>query len=424
MENTVPQVNNPVVPSIFTPMEIVSVFREQLRTSGKPVMIEGIYTQDEKNFCAGGYFYDAIRGQQDGYQMTIKVPNSLRNEMKNGTLVQLVGTITKEFRQNGFIQIVFIVTRHQVIKENIVSEEEVLLFEALKSKSSLGFKNVDSLLEKILYCGGRPRICLIFARNSITDVDFKKGLESAVSHIDFEMQNVTFTNITEFKRALINADRMDFHALAIVRGGGQGLDIFNNIELVQTLIHLSTPLISAVGHPEEKPFISRIADKDASTPSLLGTYFKELVNRVIEERSKSKAVLVEEVKKQYEERLTVQASQNKSLNEKLTLNAQEMKKLQEYISQMSKAQERATLENERKNKTIEEQLRTINRQNDELKKELKLKNDTETRQAGTIAQQTERISSLEKELSQKKGCMPGCLGMVAAITGIIILIFL
>ena len=42
MENTVPQVNNPVVPSIFTPMEIVSVFREQLRTSGKPVMIEGI----------------------------------------------------------------------------------------------------------------------------------------------------------------------------------------------------------------------------------------------------------------------------------------------------------------------------------------------------------------------------------------------
>lgn len=137
---------------------------------------------------------------------------------------------------------------------------------------------------------------------------------------------------------------MNFHALAIVRGGGQGLDIFNNIELVQTLIHLSTLLISAVGHPEEKPFISRIADKDASTPSLLGTYFKELVNRVIEERSKSKAVLVEEVKKQYEERLTVQASQNKSLNEKLTLNAQEMKKLQEYISQMSKAQERATLE--------------------------------------------------------------------------------
>lgn len=64
---------------------------------------------------------------------------------------------------------------------------------------------------------------------------------------------------------------MDFHALAIVRGGGQGLDIFNNIELVQTLIHLSTPLISAVGHPEEKPFISRIADKDASTPSLLGS---------------------------------------------------------------------------------------------------------------------------------------------------------
>lgn len=71
-----------------------------------------------------------------------------------------------------------------------------------------------------------------------------------------------------------------------------------------------------------------------------------------------------------------------------------MKKLQEHISQMYKAQERATLENERKNKTIEEQLRTINWQNDGLKKALKLKNATETHRAGIIAQQTERISFL------------------------------
>lgn len=89
---------------------------------------------------------------------------------------------------------------------------------------------------------------------------------------------------------------------------------------------------------------------------------------------------------------------------------------------MSKAQECATAENERKNKTIDEQLQTINRQNEDLKRELKQKNDIETRQAGTITQQTERNSSLERELSQRKGCMPGCLG-VAAITGIIILIF-
>lgn len=37
----------------------------------------------------------------------------------------------------------------------------------------------------------------------------------------------------------------------MVRGERQGLDIFNNIELVQTLIHLSTPLISTIGHPKK-----------------------------------------------------------------------------------------------------------------------------------------------------------------------------
>ena len=122
--------------------------------------------------------------------------------------------------------------------------------------------------------------------------------------------------------------------------------------------------------------------------------------------------------------MIVQTAQNKSLNEKLALNVQEIKKLQEYIAQMSKAQEHVTLENERKSKMIDEQFRRINQQNEELKKKLKQKNGIEARQTRTIARQTEWISSLEKELAQKKGCMPGCLSMAATITGIIVLILL
>lgn len=83
-------------------------------------------------------------------------------------------------------------------------------------------------------------------------------------------------------------------------------------------------------------------------------YFKDLVNRVIDQREKSKAVLVEQVKKQFEERITASEKQNKELNEKiatLTKDSEANRKL--HAEQMVVAQ--------KQNKELQEKIVEMNR---------------------------------------------------------------
>ena len=342
-------------PVIYTPQEVACIFKEQLKTPAKVVTIEGVYRQNPKSGNYYGYFYDSLAAQNSNYEMTLVVPAALREKMKDGTLVQVSGVVSKELRNRCSIDLHFNVTRYDVIEENVISEDEQRLMSLQAEKSARGYRNVDGVLEGKLFRGEKPNICLLFARGTITDQDFKKGLEAARSHIDFVEENETFAQISQLRAKLGQLDRMGYDVIAIVRGGGSGIkEVFDMPDLIESVVNLSTPFVTGVGHPGEKPFIAKVADKDLGTPSLLGVYFKDMVNRVIDQREKSKAVLVEQVKKQFEERITASEKQNKELNEKiatLTKDSEANRKL--HAEQMVVAQ--------KQNKELQEKIVEMNR---------------------------------------------------------------
>lgn len=177
-------ITNMQVPVIYTPQEVAYLFKEYLKTPVKVVTIEGIYRQKPNAYYSNGYYYDIIAGQNDNFGMTLAVPLSLREKIKDGTLVQVSGIVTKVLRNWCSIELQLHMTRYNVIEENIVLENEQKLMRLRAEKSSRGFQNVDGLLEAKLFRGERPNICLLFARGTITDQDVKKGLEAAKSHID------------------------------------------------------------------------------------------------------------------------------------------------------------------------------------------------------------------------------------------------
>ena len=90
-------------PIIYTPQEVLSIFREQLRTPAKVVVLEGIYYQNPRSGNYGGYFYDVLRGQNDTFEIRVIVPLAIREKLSSGTLVQLAGTISKEVRNQSII---------------------------------------------------------------------------------------------------------------------------------------------------------------------------------------------------------------------------------------------------------------------------------------------------------------------------------
>lgn len=397
---------------IYTPQEVACIFKEQLKTPAKVVTIEGVYRQNPKSGNYYGYFYDSLASQNDNFEMTLVVPAALREKMKDGTLIQVSGVVTKELRNRCSIDLHFHVTKYDVIEENVISEDEQRLMSLQAEKSARGYRNVDGVLEAKLFRGEKPNICLLFARGTITDQDFKKGLEAARSHIDFVEENETFAQISQLRAKLGQLDRMGYDVIAIVRGGGSGIrEVFDMPDLIERVVNLSTPFVTGVGHPGEKPFIAKVADKDLGTPSLLGVYFKDLVNRVIDQREKSKAVLVEQVKKQFEERITASEKQNKELNEKIAtltkdseanrkLHAEQMvlsekqnKELQNKITELNKSAENAQ-------KLYKEQIEAMKKQHETTEKQVKVYEEQAKSFNENISKMQQTNAALQKSLTE------------------------
>ena len=237
----------------------------------------------------------------------------------------------------------------EIVQEQVVDEEEQKRIEFRRKKVQIGYKNIDGVLEQKLFIDERPRVALVFAATSITMSDFNAGINAAKSAIDFYEQRVNFANTKELTALLKELDQQKYDVIALVRGGGGGIESLDELDVLDMIVEMQTPIIAAIGHVEEKLFIKQIVDKEAPTPNGLGQYFSDLVETVSEKKNKSRAVLTEQIKKQFQEQLIAAQRQNKELQEKLVF--------------LTKAQEAAQ-------RLHKEQVEVAHRQNQELQKKL------------------------------------------------------
>ena len=105
---------------------------------------------------------------------------------------------------------------------------------------------------------------------------------------------------------------------------------------------MQTATISAIGHADERLTFKEVVDKEVATPTSLGQYFSELCERVASEKAKSKAVLVEQVRKQFAEQIT---SLEKRVSEQDKAHREERAAYQKQLDEQAKASrdERAAL---------------------------------------------------------------------------------
>lgn len=269
--------------------------------------------------------------------------------MKDGNLVTVGGVLGKRVQNNSHIQLMLVVSRVEIVQEQVVDEEEQKRIEFRRKKVQIGYKNIDGVLEQKLFIDERPRVALVFAATSITMSDFNAGINAAKSAIDFYEQRVNFANTKELTALLKELDQQKYDVIALVRGGGGGIESLDELDVLDMIVEMQTPIIAAIGHVEEKLFIKQIVDKEAPTPNGLGQYFSDLVETVSEKKNKSRAVLTEQIKKQFQEQLIAAQRQNKELQEKLVF--------------LTKAQEAAQ-------RLHKEQVEVAHRQNQELQKKL------------------------------------------------------
>lgn len=378
--------NKSLVPNNFyKPSELLGIFKNFLSNkeiNAVVLCLHGVYIKSEKIY--GNRAYDRLRDEDSVEELTIIVPVHLRDDLKNGNLVSVYGTLDRHVNSNGSIQILLNVSRVEKEKDIAISEDEIKRAELRRIKGERGYKNVDGILEAKLYANKRPRVALVYAESSITNADFEKGLEAAKSNIDFYEYRVSFANSAALKNTLEQLDKKGYDVVAVVRGGGSGIEKLDDLAVVETMTYMSTATIYGAGHEKENLFLRNIADKVIPIPFALGTYFRDLVESVVEKRNNSRAVLVQEVKKQYEKQIEDSNKKNQELQGKL-------KELTENQKKATEAQQEAI-------KKHYEQVLAMGKQNQELQKKLaEITKANETAQK----QQSEAMGKLQNQMKEQ-----------------------
>lgn len=324
-----------LVPTDFyKPSELLNIFKNFLSNkeiNATILCLRGIYLMSISEKYYNDEAYDRLRDENSPEEITIVIPLSLRNGLKNGNLISVYGTLDRKLYQTGSIQILLRVSRVDKVKEFAISEDEIKRAEFRRKKESLGYKNVDVILENKLFVGNRPHAAIVYADTSITNADFEKGLSAAKSSIDFEEFRVSFANPKAFCSLISQLDHKQFDVIAIVRGGGSGLEKLDDIKIVEQLTNLNTAWIYGVGHEKENVFIKNIADKVIPIPFAVGTYFRDMVEDITQKKNKSRAVLIQEVKNNTRNRLKIQTKRIKSSRNNWKLCKNKIKNKQKLL---------------------------------------------------------------------------------------------
>ena len=389
--------NTTLPATIYKPSELLGLFTSYLSqqdVNRQVIYLQGIYLKNPKHDSRWASRYDILRDENTQTEITLQIPYKLCEDLKDGNLVTVGGVLGRRVQNNSHIQLMLVVSRVEVVQEQAIDENEIKRMELRQKKSSYGFKNVDSILEQLLFTDQRPRIALLFASSSITMSDFA-GINAAKAAIDFSEFRANFSNTNELIGTLRSLDNGDFTVIALVRGGGIQIESLDDVSVLEQIVSMNTPTIGAIGHVEEKIFIKQLVDKCVPTPNGLGQYFSEMVESVSEKKTKSRAALTEQIKKQFKDQLEASLKQNKELQEKLKV--------------LTKAQEDSVKAQQEATKKHNEQVQAAQKQNKELQEQLKgiQKSHQEQITKLTEAQklQQEQQKKQQEELNKSLGKM-------------------
>lgn len=238
---------------------------------------------------------------------------------------------------------------------------------------------------------------------------------------------------------------MNYDVIAIIRGGGAGLEALDEVELLETLVNLNTAWMYGAGHEGEKLFILNIADKAIAIPHALETYFRDITDGVVQKRNNSRAALVKQVEGQFKKQLEESNKKNKELLsqiEKMTKQQQEQTKAnKENIEKLTEQQKKNLEAQQKKNdETLakfqaqsKQQMEQSQKQNAALQKQLADLSKSQKESVDKLTEQNKQINTLlekerqhSRELERQLAAKPNhmstfiIIAIIAAILGFIL----
>lgn len=323
---------------VYSPASVIGIFSNALKLNAT---VNIIYLKGRYSFgggkAYGNYFYDLLFSESDHVSIGIRISSLLRSKMINNEIYTLKGFIEKSIK-NSSIELRFVVDEIIQQEEKSISEEELQRYELIQKKLEIGSKDLETLIREKMLKNEKVKIANIYGNNAIVQKDFYEGLDVSGQYFEIDDHSCNITSSTEIITKLNEISSMEYDIVALVRGGGdrQSMETFNNIQLSELFIELNTVAITAIGHTVDETLLDKLADKRFHLPHDYGAGLHAIAEKLSHERSNSRALLIDEVKKDVSKQFSEQV---KTLTEQLSKRNEEFQKLQESsVKQLQETQ--------------------------------------------------------------------------------------
>lgn len=257
--------------SIANGIEATREIRESL-----PLIIRGIYQATGKKSYSN-YFYDTLRDPSDpSIFLTMLVRPEIREFLEDGKLITVSARLTFRADRNTIIP--------RLITQEIIHQESAPDHNAHRNDLAKHYidkrrkKDVRETLRQKLAAGLRPQIAIIYGTEAQVDKDVESAIQDWKVVYELFVRRVPMNNVNSIIQGIqaVHEELPNLDAIAVVRGGGSGLEIFDHPDLILKLIYIQTPIISALGHAGDHTKFDDFADLSLDTPTAFGHFLANI----------------------------------------------------------------------------------------------------------------------------------------------------
>jgi exonuclease VII large subunit len=105
--------------------------------------------------------------------------------------------------------------------------------------------------------------------------DIRSQLREAEGEVDLEVVRVSMSRPADVAAALRRAT--DAHAIVITRGGGDGVHVLDDGDLIRAVAGSPVPVAVALGHASDDLVVGRVADAAFPTPTAFGVWLRSVI---------------------------------------------------------------------------------------------------------------------------------------------------